>query len=82
VNWVDKTDQSITQHCSVHIHMSGYEDRVWCDVFRHRRCTYLLDRHWLYDLNITSLGTSNTYEFKLRNKNNVETYKTQVECRE
>ena len=32
VNWVDKTAQYITQHCQVSIHMSSYEDCVWCDV--------------------------------------------------
>ena len=32
VNWVDKTAQSITQRCQVLIHMSSYDDRVWCDV--------------------------------------------------
>ena len=32
VNWVDKTAQSITQRCQVSIHMSNYDDRVWCDV--------------------------------------------------
>jgi len=32
VNWVEKTAQSIIQLCQVHIHMSSYDDRVWCDV--------------------------------------------------
>ena len=32
IHWVDKTDQSITQRCQVLIHMSSYEDHVWCDV--------------------------------------------------
>jgi len=32
VNWVDNTAQSITKRYQVHIYMSNYEDRVWCDV--------------------------------------------------
>ena len=32
VNWVNKTAQSITQRCQVPIHMSSYNNHVWCDV--------------------------------------------------
>jgi len=32
MNWVDKTAQSITQRYQVLIHMSSYDDHVWCDV--------------------------------------------------
>jgi len=31
VKWVDKIAQSITQHCQISIHMSSYNDCVWCD---------------------------------------------------
>ena len=60
VNWVDKTAQSITQHCQVPIHMSSYEDRVWGGVHILDIDTthILLGRFWLYDLDVISLGRS------------------------
>jgi len=58
VNWVDKIAQSITQHCQIPIHMSSYEDHVWYNV---------LDIDVAH-LDITSLGRSNTYEFKFNRK--------------
>jgi len=68
VNWVDKTARSITQHCQVHIHMSSYKDLVWCDVLDINATHILLSRPYLYDLDVTSLDRSNTYEFKFKGK--------------
>ena len=48
--------------------MSNYEDRVWCDVLDIDIAYILLGRLWLYDLDVTSLGRSNTYEFKFNGK--------------
>ena len=64
VNWVDKTTQSIIQRCQVSIHMSCYQDRVWCDVLDIDAAHILFGRPWLHDLNVTNLGRSNTYKFK------------------
>jgi len=47
VNWVDKITQSITQRCQVSIHMSSYEDHIWCDVLDIDTAHILLGRHWL-----------------------------------
>ena len=55
VNWVDKTAQSITQHCQVFIHMSTYKDRVWCVVLDIDIAHILLGRYQLYDLGVISL---------------------------
>ena len=60
VNWVDKTAQIITQRCQVLIHMSSYEDHIWCDVLDIDATHVLLGRPWLYDLDVTNLGMSNT----------------------
>jgi len=65
VNWVDKTAQPITQCCQVLIHISRYENRVWCDVLDIETIYILLGRPCLYDLDKTSL---NTYEFKFNGK--------------
>jgi len=67
-NWVNKTAQSVTQCSHVPIHMSSYEDRVWCDVLNIDTTHILLGRPWLYDLDVTSWGKSNTYEFKFNGK--------------
>jgi len=64
VNWVNKNAQPITQHCQVPIHMSSYENRVYYDVLDITDAHILLSRPWLYDLDVTSLDRSNTYEFK------------------
>ena len=80
VNWVDKTTQSITQRCQVPIHLSSYEDHVWCE--DNDTAHILLGRLWLYHLNVTNLGRSNTCEFKFNRKNSVETCQTQVNYKE
>jgi len=68
VNGVDKTAQSITQHCQVPNHMSSNENRVWCDVLDIDIAHILFDRFWLYDLDATGLDRFNTYEFKFKEK--------------
>jgi len=68
VNRVDKTAQSSNQRCQVPIYMSSYEDHVWCDVLDIDVVRILLCRPWLYDLDVTSLGRFNTYEFKFNRR--------------
>jgi len=83
MNWLDKTAQFITQRCQVHIHMSNYDDRVCCDVLDIDVTHILLSSPWLYDLNVTSLDRSNTYEFKFKeNKIVLKTCQAQLECGE
>jgi len=65
---VDKTAQSITQRCQVPIHMSSDEDHVWCDILDIDAVHILLGRPWLYNLDVISLGKSNTNEFKFNRK--------------
>ena len=48
--------------------MSTYEDRIWCDVLDIDVVDILLSRPWLYELDVTSLDRSNTYEFKFNEK--------------
>jgi len=48
--------------------MSSYEDYVWCDVLDIDVAHILLGRSWLYDLDVSSLGRSNIYEFKFNRK--------------
>jgi len=48
--------------------MSSYEDRVWYNILYIDVAHILLGRSWLYDLDVTSLGIFNTYEFKFKEK--------------
>ena len=48
--------------------MSSYEDRVWGDVLNIDAAHILLGKPCLYDLDVTSLGRYNTYEFKFKGK--------------
>jgi len=49
--------------------MSSYEDRVWFgDDLDIDAAHILLGRPWLYDLDVTGLGRSSTYEFKFIEK--------------
>lgn len=57
--WVDKTTQSITQS-------STYHDCLRCDALDIN--VVLFGRTWLYDLDMTCFGRSNTHEFKLNGK--------------
>ena len=55
--------------------MSSYEDHIWCDVLDIDVAHILLGRSCLYDLDVTSLGRSNTYKFKFNGKKIVKTDK-------
>jgi len=46
--------------------MSNYEDCVWCDILDIDVAHILLGRPLLYDLDMTSLGRYNTYDFKFK----------------
>ena len=61
MNWADKTAQCITQCCQVPIHISSYEDHIWCDVLDIDAAHILLGVPWSYNLDVTNLGRYNTY---------------------
>ena len=68
VNWVDKTAWFITQRCEDPIHIYSCEDHVYCDILDIDAAHILLGRPCLYNLDVISLGRSNTYEFKFNRK--------------
>jgi len=61
VTRADKTTHSVTYCYLVFIHLSSYQDRIWCDVLPMTVAYILLDRPWLDDLDVTSCDRSNTY---------------------
>jgi len=48
--------------------MSNYQDRVWCDVLDIDTTYILVGKPSLYDLDVTSLGRSNTHEHTFKRK--------------
>ena len=48
--------------------MSSNEDHIWCDVLDIDAAHNLLSRLCFYDLNVTSLGRFNTYQFRFKEK--------------
>ncbi|KAK8948367.1 hypothetical protein KSP39_PZI006161 [Platanthera zijinensis] len=63
VAWIDTTSVSISQRYLVPIQLGRYSDKIWCDVIPTDVAHILLGRPWLYDLDMTYHGRSNTYTF-------------------
>ncbi|XP_038970638.1 uncharacterized protein LOC113461045 [Phoenix dactylifera] len=63
VSWVDKTAIPVTERCLVQINFSEYNDKVWCDVIPMDVGHIILGRPWLYDLDVTIYGKSNSCSF-------------------
>ena len=70
---VDKTSQFVSQHCLMPIHFLRDHVRIWCDALAMSATYILLGRTWLYDLDVTSFGKSNTYTLVYNRKNMVLT---------
>ncbi|XP_010253018.1 PREDICTED: uncharacterized protein LOC104594433 [Nelumbo nucifera] len=68
VAWVDKTSLPITERCLVPIQMGDYLEKIWCDVLPMDVAHVLLGHPWLYDMNVTHYGRSNTYIIKHNGK--------------
>jgi len=43
--------------------VSSYQDCIWCNVLAMDVVHYLLERSWLYDLDVISFDKFNTYTF-------------------
>ena len=43
--------------------MAGYQDEIWCDVISMDVGSIILERPWLYDLDVTLYGRSNSCTF-------------------
>ncbi|KAK8942514.1 hypothetical protein KSP39_PZI008914 [Platanthera zijinensis] len=61
VAWIYTMSISVSQHCLVPIQLGRYSDNIWCDVLPMDVAHILLGRSWLYDLDMTHHGRSNTY---------------------
>ena len=63
VSWINTNSLQISDRCLVPIHIAGYEDNIWCDVVNMDVGSIILGRPWLFDLNVTLYGKSNSCSF-------------------
>ena len=59
----------VTQRCLVSIQTRDEKDEIYCHVLPMDVDHVLLERSWLYDLNVTKFGKYNIYSFKYKGKN-------------
>ncbi|GFZ19760.1 hypothetical protein Acr_28g0004650 [Actinidia rufa] len=68
VSWVDTSSISIKQRCLVPIQILSYSDKIWCDVVPMDVGHIILGRPWLFDMDVTIYGRSNSCSFLFENK--------------
>ncbi|GFY95544.1 AGC (cAMP-dependent, cGMP-dependent and protein kinase C) kinase family protein [Actinidia rufa] len=68
VSWVDTSSISIKERCLVPIKILSYIDEIWCDVIPMDVGHIILGRPWLFDLDVTIYGRSNSCSFLFENK--------------
>ena len=68
VSWVNDTSIAVKERCLFPIKILDYHDEIWCDVSPMDVGHVILGRPWLYDLDITIFGRSNSYSFTFQGK--------------
>uniref|UniRef100_A0A2N9FGZ1 RNA-directed DNA polymerase n=1 Tax=Fagus sylvatica TaxID=28930 RepID=A0A2N9FGZ1_FAGSY len=68
VSWVDITSIPIKERGLVSIQFLTYKDDIWCDVLPMDVGHIILGRPWLYDLDVTLHGRSNSCSFVFEGK--------------
>ncbi|XP_022867746.1 uncharacterized protein LOC111387423 [Olea europaea var. sylvestris] len=68
VSWVDTSSIAVKEHCLVHIQFLEYKDHIWCDVISMDVGHIILGRPWLFDLDVTIYGRSNSCSFMFNGK--------------
>ena len=63
VSWVDSTSLSIIERCLVPLQLVGYRDKIWCDIIAMDVGSIILGRPWLFDVDATIFGKSNSCVF-------------------
>jgi len=70
VSWVNDTSIVIKERCLFPIKILDYHYEIWCDVIPMDIGHVILGRPWLYDLDVTIFGRSNSYSFTFQDKKN------------
>jgi len=66
VSWVNTTSIKVNKRCLVPVQFATYKDQIWCDVLAiGTMCPAILERPWLFDLDVTLRRKSNTCTFTL-----------------
>ncbi|XP_035551749.1 uncharacterized protein LOC118349905 [Juglans regia] len=68
VSWVDTSSIAVKERCLVPIQFLEYKDRIWCDVIPMDVGHVILGRPWLFDLDVTIHGRSNSCSFVFNGK--------------
>ena len=68
VSWINSTFVPVTTRCLVLISFASYQDQIWCDIIPMEVGSILLGRPWIFDVNATILGRSNTCIFEHEGK--------------
>ncbi|KAF5470834.1 hypothetical protein F2P56_011322 [Juglans regia] len=68
VSWVDTSSITVKERCLVPIQFLEYKDHIWCDVIPMDVGHVILGRPWLFNLDVTIHGRSNSYSFVFNGK--------------
>jgi hypothetical protein len=68
VSWVNDTSIAVKERCLFPIKIFYYHDEIWCDVIPMDVGHVILGRPWLYDLDVTIFGRSNSCSFTFQGK--------------
>jgi hypothetical protein len=68
VSWVDTSSIDIKDRCLLPIQFMSYKDEIWCDVIPMDVGHVILGRPWLYDLDVTIYGRTNSCSFTFKGK--------------
>jgi len=64
VSWVNTTSIEVNERCLVLMQFATYKDKIWCDVLAMGTMGHVIHgRPWLFDLDVTLRGKSNTCTF-------------------
>ena len=68
VSWVDTSFIAIKERCVVPLQFLTYKAEIWCDIIPMDVGDIILGRPWLYDLDVTLHGQSNSCSFLFERK--------------
>ncbi|KAG6725272.1 hypothetical protein I3842_02G025100 [Carya illinoinensis] len=68
ISWVDTSSIAVKERCLVPIQFLEYKEHIWCDVIPMDVGHVILGRPWLFDLDVTIHGCSNSCSFVYNGK--------------
>ena len=68
VSWVDTSSIAIKERCVIPLQFLTYKVEIWCNVIPMDVRHIILGRPWLYDLDVTLHGRSNSCSFMFEGK--------------